>query len=157
MAKDQLYIQHVFTLLDVIHALRQRLTRVSQRLTGLTLQQCLLLSAVERKGGRLTVTELANAISRATHTVTASADKLERLGLVTRQHERSNDRRRVWLEITTEGSAKVSEFHEGVAKLLLAERLEPAWSQGGLRAEGLEQVTGIIERYVATLDMPKAV
>ncbi len=115
---SQSLVADVFTVLDLAHALRRVLDAHAQETTGLTLEQCVALYHIEQSASEMTITELAAAVSRANHTVTALVDKLAREGLVVRRRDPARDRRLVLVNITPEGTAKTRAFSEMCGEFL---------------------------------------
>ncbi len=117
MASESL-VTDMFTVLDLAHALRRLLDARAREATGLTLEQCIALYHLGQSGSDLTITELAAAVSRANHTVTAVVDKLTREGLAVRRRDPSRDRRLVLVHITPEGAAKLQAFSDACGEFL---------------------------------------
>ncbi len=79
-------------------------------------QYCLLGFLREQK--ELTMSEIAQRMGHSTAAATGLIDRLENLGHVRRTHGR-DDRRKVLVQITTTGSALVSEVREDMVTNLL--------------------------------------
>ncbi len=105
--RGQSTLAEVADLLDVAHLLEVSLERHAQETAGLTLSQAILLCRVELKGGRATVSELADLVQRSGHTVSARLNVLARRGLIART-KRSSDRREVVVTLTAKGAARLA-------------------------------------------------
>ena len=81
-------VAQLLTLLNFAHLLRQMLSSRALELTGLTLHQVLILCEIDMSGGRAAISDLAAALSRASHTITAMVNTLETRGLVAHQRDR---------------------------------------------------------------------
>ncbi|MBI4312204.1 MAG: winged helix-turn-helix transcriptional regulator [Chloroflexi bacterium] len=97
-------------LLDTAHTLQASLGREARIQTGLRLEQLVVLFRIESSGGNITVSQLAAANSRASHTMTSMVTNLEKAGLVVRERQEKGDRRQVWVRLTPEGEAKTEAF-----------------------------------------------
>ncbi|MEH6676540.1 MarR family winged helix-turn-helix transcriptional regulator [Phenylobacterium sp.] len=117
-------------------------SRDLSRSTGLTPSQLIVLQIVAREGepGAGAIAEAAR-LSQAT--VTALLDKLEARGLVVR-HRRSEDRRRISVELTPEGRRTLAEMPD-VLQDRFAARFEKLadWEQASVIA-GLERVAALL-------------
>mgnify|MGYP005825315665 FL=1 len=117
-------------------------SRDLSRTTGLTPSQLIVLQIVAREGepGAGAIAEAAR-LSQAT--VTALLDKLEARGLVVR-HRRSEDRRRISVELTPEGRRTLAEMPD-VLQDRFAARFEKLadWEQASVIA-GLERVAALL-------------
>ena len=103
-------VAEILTVVDGAHRLRQQLVRRTVELTGLTPDQAVILCQIEQAGGEATVSKIAAGLHRASNTVTGRIDGLERHGLVSRRHDDSGDRRRVWVRITSEGMERIRSY-----------------------------------------------
>lgn len=112
------------------------------RSTGLTPSQLIVMQIVARQGepGAGAIAEAAR-LSQAT--VTALLDKLEARRLVVR-HRRSEDRRRVSVELTAEGRRALADMPDMLQDLFAArfEKLAD-WEQASIIA-GLERVAALL-------------
>lgn len=95
-------MQHIFR--NLYRKIRQHVT------VEITESQFALCKLVKRRG-RMTVSELADALGVSLSAVTVTADRLCRAGLLERQRDQ-NDRRVVWLALTAHGDRVVSEMLE---------------------------------------------
>ncbi len=86
--------------------------------TGLTLNQCLVLSEVQHENGKSTVSSLAATLGRAVHTLTSAVNGLERKGLVARTSLPGEDRRIVRIVITAKGSNALARFRSAAGDLV---------------------------------------
>jgi DNA-binding MarR family transcriptional regulator len=88
-----------------------RATELNSRLlasqTGLTTSQFIILQIIARHGRALPST-VARSARLTQATVTSLVDKLERAQLVTRSRD-TQDRRRIWIEITPSGRSTLAE------------------------------------------------
>ena len=91
---------------ELSHGLRLALSAHVRRAAGLTLQQAIALCRIDLAGGHITISELAALLGRASHSVTALVDNMEREGLVSRLR-RDEDRRRVWVQLDPAGTDKL--------------------------------------------------
>lgn len=103
------YIGELLKLLDLSHRLQTVLDTRCLELYGLSLQQLLALSHIEANG-EMTVSHLAEQLSRSNHTVTSLLDRLEQRRLVERRRDLQGDRRRVWVRATPLGKEKAAAF-----------------------------------------------
>ena len=86
-----------------------------------------LLQLHHSADGRLTMSQMADAVFHSTGGTTRLVDRLEEAGFVERAHC-SNDRRTVWVAITNAGRAKLDEalgVHLGYLDELFGSRLAP--------------------------------
>ena len=97
-------------MVQLSHRIRLLNSRSWRELEDLTVEQCFLLCFIDKNGGEITISHLAGIVSRASHTVTALVDTLERRGLVTRQRKPTADRRQVWVSLTSRGRAALEDF-----------------------------------------------
>jgi DNA-binding MarR family transcriptional regulator len=118
MEEKRIRIEEVLQVIDLAQRLQQVLSSRTQELTGLTLQQALVLSNVDMAGGKTTVSDLAQSLSRASHTVTATVNVLERRGFVSRLRDELQDRRRVWVRLTGDGRTRLATFRQASRTLL---------------------------------------
>ena len=91
---------------------RETLTRLYQRFNalqrgekrcfGVTMSQCVTLELLQQEG-RMTVRELAEGLGLDTSTVTRVVDVLVRDGLLRRARDELQDRRRVFVSLTSRG------------------------------------------------------
>lgn len=110
------YLRDLLRLLDLAHRLQTVLDAGCFELYGLTLQQMLALDHIEANG-EVTVSELADHLSRSNHTITSLLDRLEQQNLVVRHRDRQRDRRRVWVRTTELGRQKAVTFRNSSAEL----------------------------------------
>lgn len=106
------------TRIEIARRERQELNERVVAATGLTLNQCLVLSEVEHENGRATVSSLATTLGRAVHTLTSAINGLERKGLVSRTSMPGEDRRIIRIVITSKGSAALERFRVSAAQLV---------------------------------------
>jgi len=104
--------------------------------TGLSTSQLVVMQLLKRAPG-LTITKLAERVSLRQATVTALVDKLENRGLVLRQRS-DQDRRRVELYLTEEGSAMIEAAptilqDRFIAQFDQLEEWEKSWLLGALQ------------------------
>jgi DNA-binding MarR family transcriptional regulator len=95
----------------------------SQRL-GLHRTDARVIDILDQRGGRATAGELASAAGLSPGAMTASIDRLERMGAVRRVSD-PQDRRRVLVEVTRDALRRVGEFYGPIGEFghrLLAER-----------------------------------
>ncbi len=111
-------VEKFIAVVDHTHQIRQTLTAQTRTTAGLTVPQAVALCHLERGGGHLTITELATAVSRANHTVTALVDVLEKRGLAKRRRDHGLDRRVVWVQITPAGLARLRAYRDGAATII---------------------------------------
>ena len=76
-----------------------------------TLQQMMIAVILGRQGGRMTVTDVAREFGVSLSAITASANRMCRIGLLRRFRDAA-DRRVVWLELTPPGLEAVRAFLE---------------------------------------------
>ena len=113
------------TVLEVAHRVHQELNDRANAAAGLTLNQALVLSEVERSNGRATVSELSGTLGRAVHTLTSAVNGLERKRLVVRQSIRGEDRRIIRIAVTSAGSEALKAFRGSVSSVVDAVRSGP--------------------------------
>lgn len=129
-----------------------RATELNSRLlasqTGLTSSQFIILQIVARHGKVLPST-VAKSARLTQATVTSLVDKLERNGHVRRQRD-TEDRRRIWIEITAAGQKALAASPDFLQDRFQAafKKLE-AWEQAMIIA-ALERVSAMLD--AATLD-----
>ncbi|MEE8518107.1 MAG: MarR family transcriptional regulator [Dehalococcoidia bacterium] len=92
---------------------------------GLTLNQVLVLSEIERGQGRATVSGLATTLGRAVHTLTSAVNGLERKGLVSRRTLRGEDRRIIRISATSAGNDRLATFRQGASSVKTAMGSQP--------------------------------
>jgi DNA-binding MarR family transcriptional regulator len=95
---------------------------------GLTIEQYEALLALKAFGGPagLTITQLSERLQIKHHSTVSLVDKLEALHFV-RRHHGMNDRRRVFVRLTTEGTrvlAEVAVLHRDEMRLRSPEMIE---------------------------------
>jgi DNA-binding MarR family transcriptional regulator len=76
-----------------------------------TPQQMAVAIILCRRGGRMTVTDVAREFGVSLSAVTASADRMSRIGILRRSRDLA-DRRVVWLDLTPAGREAVGAFLE---------------------------------------------
>ncbi len=76
-----------------------------------TPQQMAIAMILCQYGGRMTVTDVAREFGVSLSAVTASADRMSRLGILRRSRDEA-DRRVVWLDLTPAGQEAVDVFLE---------------------------------------------
>jgi len=94
-----------------------------------------LLQLHNSAGGRLTMSQMADAVFHSTGGTTRLVDRLEGAGLVRREHC-PKDRRAIWIAITDAGNEKLTEalsVHLGYLDGLFGSRLSPG-DRGDLTA-----------------------
>ncbi|MBI4336359.1 MAG: MarR family transcriptional regulator [Chloroflexi bacterium] len=111
-------LDELLVLLEVAHSVRQRLDSRAKELTGLTLAQAAVLSRIAVTGDSPSVSSIAAAASRASHTVTGTLKQLERSRLVVRRQDSQGDRRRVLVSLTPAGADKLRAFRQATAALI---------------------------------------
>ncbi len=113
------------------------------REAGLTASQIIVLQELVRRREAM-AGELARAARLSQPTVTALIDKLAARGFVVRRRDES-DRRRVWVEITSEGRAALTAAPDTM-QAVFVKRFEtlPGWEQAMLVA-ALERVASLID------------
>jgi DNA-binding MarR family transcriptional regulator len=85
---------------------RELLQRLPLKTTS---QQMAIAIILCRRGDRMTVTDVAREFGVSLSAVTASADRMSRLGILRRSRDLA-DRRVVWLDLTPAGEEAVSAF-----------------------------------------------
>jgi len=108
MRRDR--IEELLQVLDLATTLRGVLRERVRALAGLTAEQAVVLSQVERAGGRVTVSQLAGELGRAPHTVSELVNRMQFRGLVTRQRRANPDRRKVAIELTPLGLDRLTAY-----------------------------------------------
>ena len=88
--------------LDVIHQMRERIRLWLAEELGLTPEQASLLCALHGAWGKATITRLAMELQRATHTISARVNGMEKANLV-RRKQAAGDQRQVWVRPTANG------------------------------------------------------
>ena len=109
----------------------------------LTASQLLVMQHVAQAGKALPST-IARAVDLKQATVTVLVNKLEQAGLATRRRD-TEDRRRVWVELTDEGSLVLERSPD-----LLQNRFERAF--GSLEDWEQSMIISALERVAAILD-----
>ena len=135
---------HLIRLLDILdlaHQIHRLLTRRTQHLTSLTLEQSILLSCIEQQHGESTITQLAADLSRTSHTISKVVDIMERRGLVRRRRLRTGDRRLVHVSMTVEGESTLRSFRDAAMVII-----EPIL--GGI---GEQELEGQLDRVIEIL------
>jgi DNA-binding MarR family transcriptional regulator len=138
---------------------RETLTRLYQRFNalqrgekrcfGVTMSQCVTLELLHQEG-RKTVRELAEGLGLDTSTVTRVVDVLVRDGLLRRTRDDVEDRRRVFVSLTTRGrrlAEKLEACADAYCERILV-RIDP-----GRRADVLRALHLLVE---AIDDLPAA-
>jgi len=128
-------------LLDIAHHLRLFLTDQTRELTGLTLEQAVVLCCINKHHSVVTISDIATAVSRTNHTITGMINILVKRGLVSRRQDSAGDRRRVLLSLTDEGKARL-ETYQKVASTVI----EPL-----LLASGSTDAEERLSQAIATL------
>jgi DNA-binding MarR family transcriptional regulator len=85
-----------------------KLTELALLPHGLSLPQLYLLGVLKDRGGTVTTGDIAEAMVKASQTVTGLVDRLERAGLVERVFDRS-DRRKTLVRLRGVGERKLEE------------------------------------------------
>lgn len=111
------------------------LLRLSQDLAkgNVSFPQYLLLGFLVQQG-RLTMSQIAQRMGHTTAAATGLVDRLEKLGLAQRVHDRE-DRRKVYVEPTSDGGALVASIRDDMVDNLLKmmSNLEPDEQKAWLR------------------------
>jgi len=135
----------------VLRSIRQILRRVSSysrslhRDTGLSVPTLLCLRAIhEDTSDEVTVARVADVTHLSRSTVSTLAEKLVQANLVTRERS-GRDRRRVHLELTDAGRARISELPQPLEDRFL-ERLR------GMPQPRREAVLEVLEEVVRMMD-----
>lgn len=138
-------IHHLRRLLDLAHHLRQQLQVVIREVSGLTFEKVMLLSFVESRSGQATISQLANDMSRTSHTITSTVNGLERRGLVTRRRSTSGDGRQVNVSVTREGEVMLERCLEALSTLV-----EPLllWDDPGAEDRLIDAVTTLEDLFL---------
>lgn len=118
MSQQNDTLMRSMTVLEMAHRVHQELNDRANAAAGLTLNQALVLSEVERAAGRAMVSELAGILGRAVHTLTSAVNGLERKGLVVRQTIRGEDRRIVRIAVTPKGTEALVKFRASVTSVV---------------------------------------
>ena len=111
-------LQELLPLLDLTHQLRQRLNTPTRAATGLTLERGVILCIIALNGGPAPISDIANALSGTSHTVSAVVTRLEKEGLVARDRGAFDDRRRVSVRITPAGRKRLAASRQVVTDIL---------------------------------------
>ncbi|MFH1560132.1 MAG: MarR family transcriptional regulator [Chloroflexota bacterium] len=111
-------IHYVRRLLDLAHHLRQQLEVGLRGVSDLTFERVMILSFVENRGGQATISQLADDMSRTSHTITSTVGGLERRGLVTRMRGIDGDGRRVQVSVTNAGEVVLERCLEALSELV---------------------------------------
>lgn len=110
-------VEDYLLLIETGHAVQQELNRRSLDACGLTLQQAIVLSQIDASKGRATISQLAFALGRASHSISGMINALEDAGFVDR--ERSNgDRRQVHVSLAAEGKRCLAAFKQASPNLV---------------------------------------
>ena len=149
MAQNEELVRFV-TRIEIARRERQQLNERVVAATGLTMNQCLVLSEIEHANGRATVSTLAATLSRAVHTLTSAINGLERKGLAVRTSLPGEDRRIVRIVITARGSAALARFRAAAADLV------SGVDSRRLDREAPEEVLRSADAMVRLLQGPKA-
>ena len=124
-----------------------RATELNSRLlasrTGLTTSQFIILQIVARDG-KVLPSAVAKSAGLTQATVTSLVDKLERNRLVNRRRD-TEDRRRIWIEVTTAGRKALAESPD-----LLQDRFQAAFRQ--LASWEQAMIIAALERVSTMLD-----
>jgi DNA-binding MarR family transcriptional regulator len=114
LRSDAERLADIFTVLQ-----RCFLLRLSQDLAkgNVSFPQYLLLGFLTQQG-KLTMSHIAQRMGHTTAAATGLVDRLEKLGLVERVHDRE-DRRKVFVEPTPEGGALVASIRDDMVDNLL--------------------------------------
>ena len=134
---------------DALTAIRRILraaefaSRDLARRSGLTPSQVVVLQIISR-GGEVGAGAISEAARLSQATVTALLDKLEERALITRKRD-PEDRRRVSVELTTEGRAALADTPDVLQNRFAArfERLAD-WEQASIIA-ALERIAGMLD------------
>ena len=111
-------VEECLLLLDIAHHVRQLLTSQTRELIGLTLEQAVVLCCIEKHHSTVTIADIAETVSRTSHTVTGTINVLEKRGLVSRSRNSGGDRRRVLVSLTKEGYSRL-EAYRGAASIIM--------------------------------------
>ena len=112
------HLIRLLEILDLAHQVHRLMTRRTQHLIGLTLEQAILLGCIEQQQGESSIFQLAASLSRTSHTISKVVDVLERKGLVRRRRTQMGDRRVVYVSMTLEGESTLRSFHDAVAAII---------------------------------------
>ncbi|MFP4376261.1 MAG: MarR family winged helix-turn-helix transcriptional regulator [Spirochaetales bacterium] len=123
----------------VLSALRQIIramdirSRYLAKTVGLTVPQLVVLRAIDEYD-QIPIGRIADEVSLSQATVTNIVDRLEQRGLLRRERG-GTDRRKVWLQVTTEGSALLAKSPDILDKEFVDafEKLQP-WEQSQILA-----------------------
>lgn len=124
-------LDEVLAFLEAAHRLRGLLDERAQEITGVTLQQALVLCVIDLLGGQATISQLAERLQRVNHTVTARVKRLELHGLVQRGRNVGQDRRYTWVRVTPEGAARLAAYRQAAGEII-----EAAFSDRLAQGEG---------------------
>ncbi|MDA1035955.1 MAG: MarR family winged helix-turn-helix transcriptional regulator [Chloroflexi bacterium] len=113
------------TVLEMAHRVHQDLNDRAGSAAGLTLNQALVLSEIDSSSGRATVSELAQTLGRAVHTLTSAVNGLENKKFVMRHSIKGEDRRIVRIAATQAGSDALKSFRSSIESVIDAVRTGP--------------------------------
>ncbi len=102
----------MLTVLVPAHQIHRLMTRRTNHVTGMTLEQSAVLCWIDRENGESTIYQLAANLSRTSNTITRIVDVLERRGLVNRNRSQTGDRRLIYVTMTQEGESTLQSFRE---------------------------------------------
>ena len=117
------------------------------KVDGITGSQFFVMKKIHYRG-RSTVTDVAEDLGVSLSAITSLVDKLCKVGLVLRQRD-ENDRRLVWLELTSEGN-------EILNRCLASRRQVVGRYLEQLPDEDLEQLLRIYERLLGIIQAEDA-
>jgi DNA-binding MarR family transcriptional regulator len=124
-----------------------RITEINARRlageSGLTISQLLVLQRVAADGKAMP-SSLARVLGLKQATITVLVNKLEEIGFVSRRRD-TEDRRRIWIELTADGSAVVE-----AAPDLLQDRFRTQFEQLGDWEQSM--IISVLERIAGFLD-----
>lgn len=105
-------------LVDLTHRVHESVVVECRKVTGFTPEQVLALWRIDVSGSAVTMSELAESLGRANHTVTHLVDRLEPRGLVTRSREDGGDGRRVFVSLTDTGRTELGRCYGILADIV---------------------------------------
>lgn len=140
--------QKMNALINRLEEIFQYLTRrlyheITQKMgKGITPSQFMVMKIINKKG-RVTVSEVAEELCVSLSAITSLVDRLHKVNYVTRRRD-EQDRRLVWLELTSSGEQILAE-----CRLNRKQVLEKYFGQ--LLEEDLEKMVAIYEKLLKIL------
>lgn len=138
-------LAEVLAFLDMAHRLRWLLNERAREITGVTLQQSLVLCVIDFLGGEATISQLAERLQRVNHTITARVMRLEQHGLVRRDRNAGQDRRHTWVRVTPEGAARLAAYRQAAGEIIKAAFSDPP-AQG--EGKSFRQVLSVLQELL---------